>query len=167
MVLHNQDMRNYPKRVALDFKKQKVIEQPYMVPPEATHGVYLETRNKLGSNKSNLQKIVEQVKEANPYLAETSLEQYKTTLLQLLEQISPEIEKIDADTYVAISFITYLDSKYFVPNSWCYDRQTELDDYISSIESIRTQLSQIDEDVQKIKGWDFSSLENYRALTSK
>lgn len=162
--------RKYPWAERLDcFKSEKVIKQPYMVPAEATYGVYLESHKKLSTTSvSNLVNIVQQIQGANPYKEKTYSEQLRTpSMAQLLEQLPPEAAKIGDDADTLIGFATTLDTRYFSKNSSIYDKQNALTSYTEALRKTKLQLSGIGEYIQPIKQWDFSSLEKYRALKKK
>ena len=159
--------RDYPKAVDLDyFKIYKIVLQPYMIPPEATHGVYQEPRSKLsGGSTANLAAIARQMWDANPYLDKSDIERSKTPpLTQLMAQLSTETVKINGDVTLYLDNISKLESKYFMPNYSSYDKQNALVDYKNALLQIRSQLLQIDNYLQPIKNWNFNNLEKYRSL---
>lgn len=162
--------RKYPWAERLDcFKSEKVIKQPYMVPAEATYGVYLESHKKLSTTSvNNLVNIVQQIQGANPYKEKSYSEQLRTpSMTQLLEQLPPEAAKIGDDADTLIGFATALDTRYFSKNSSIYDKQNQLTYYKEGLRKTKLQLSGIGEYTQPIKQWDFSNLEKYRALKKK
>jgi hypothetical protein len=164
------DKRDYPRELNLDyFKSDKIVKQPYMIPPEATYGVYQEPRDKLsGGNTSNLSGIVRQMWDANPYLDKSETERLKTpTISQLMAQLPAEIVKINWDVTICLDNINNLENKYFKTNSSIYGNQNELADYKNSLGKIKIELSQIEEYLQPIKKWDFRNLEKYRALKAR
>lgn len=165
-----QDKRDYPKELNLDyFKYNKIVKQPYMIPPEATYGVYQEPRDKpSGGSTSNLSGIIQQMWEANPYLDKSDAERLKTpTIPQLMAQLPAEIVKINWDVTINLDAVNNLDNKYFKVNPSIYTNQNELADYKNSLMKIKTELSQIEEYLQPIKKWDFSNLEKYRVLKAR
>ena len=140
-----------------------------MIPPEATHGVYQEPRNKLsGGDTGKIAGIVRQMWDANPYLEKSEAERSKTpTIMQLIAQLPAEIGNVAGDAAVYLNTVSNFESKYFIPNTAPYDRQNELADYKNSMATIKTQLSGIDSYVQQISKWDFSRLEKYRLQKAK
>ena len=166
----NPDMKSYPQSVKLDcFKSEQVVRQPFMVPPEATYGVYLESHKKLSTaSMSNLQNTVQQIQGANPYKERTYKEQLGTpSITQLLEQIPAEATKISSDADILIAFVATLNNKYFSQNASIYDKQNQLTSYLDTIKNVKAHLSGIGEYMQPIKQWDFSNLAKYRTLKNK
>jgi hypothetical protein len=162
--------RDYPKAVDLDyFKTYKIVTQPYMIPPEATHGVYQEPRSKLSSGSAaNLAAVARQMWDANPYLDKSDTERSKTpNLTQLMAQLSIETEKVNNDVTLYLDTINNLENKYFIPNSSNYDKQNALVNYKNAVGQIKTQLSQMNNYLQQIRNWNFINLEKYRSLKTK
>ncbi len=165
------DKGNYP--VGLNpgfFKSYKVMKQPYMVPLEATFGVYQEPRISTlsGGTTSAIAAIVRQIWDANPYVEKSETERSKTpSIQQLIGQLPSESGKVNSDITIYLNAVNNFESKYFIPNASSYDKQNELVDYKNSMATIRSQLSGIDSYLQQISKWDFSRLEKYRFQKAK
>ena len=165
------DKRNYPTEVNPGFfKSYRIVNQPYMVPPEATHGVYQEPRifNPSGGNISTIAGIARQIWDANPYVEKSDAERAKTPpIQQLIIQIPGEVAKLNNDVNYNLNTVGSFESKYFTPNSASYNKQNELADYKNSMATIKSQLSGIDSYLQQLTKWDFSRLYKYRMLQVK
>ncbi len=161
------DKGDYPRSANLDyFKTYKTAVQPYLVPIEATHGVYQEPFIKpaVGS-VSNLAAITRQLWDANPYLNKSDIERSKTPpVAQLVSQLSSEADKINNDVISYLNNINNLENKYFIPNSWSYDKLNQLTEYKNSLLLIQAQLSQIDVFLKSLRNWNFANVEKFRAL---
>jgi hypothetical protein len=168
-TLNNMDVMNYPRPVKSDyFVMQKICLQPYMIPDEATHGIYTGDWINKNCNITSLVTIVRDVREANPYQERSFIEQYKTpSISTILAPLPDEIKKVTDDVNSYLVLVNSLDKTFFTPNTSIYNKRSELEKYKIDMTKITEQLNQIDNYVKKIKAWDFSNLEKYRSLKNK
>jgi hypothetical protein len=162
--------RNYPEAAKLScFKNEKVIKQPYMVPSEATHGVYIMSGPDFRKSRSNynISQLLSEITEANPYEAKGSVSDYVTTKLpDVVKRFREQLAVISKDMDSANGFATALEDKYGKKSgSWTTHEAVE--SYKKIITENKAKLSQIEASLSKISNWDFTSLEKYRSLTTK
>lgn len=155
--------RDYPKRIYLDFLKDYLlVDSPYFIPPNTTHGVYQLSWNEFRKRRSDygISQLQADLADANPYILRNRTEARKVPKFPaVVARFQSALTSIENDLIVALAFSQELETKYFKPNSESWTTQGALTNYRKQIETMRGKLLQIRSSLQKLETWDFYNLE--------
>ena len=141
--------------------------QCYNMPKTITHDIGVISAQPPSYGYRSLNEIAGQMFSANPYVEKSYIEQYKTPQLsELVKQLENQTSIVHKDINASVLFINELE-RNFLKYPWCYNTQNEVSQYKTSMENVRKHLLQVEDDLQKIKNWDFSNLEKYRQKKAK
>jgi hypothetical protein len=171
IIFTNPNIKDYPKLIILDlFTRYKVVQSPYFVPDDCTHGIYIFEIAEFRYSKTDysLTSSINQLKDENPYLQnDPDFVLNQSSINDRVKNIRTQITKINKDFDTALAFIQSIDAKYFKPNSYNSADINGFNKYKKDIEISRGQLTQIDTKIQLIEKWDFTNLQKYRDLVNK
>ncbi len=164
------DFNDYPKLLSLDcFPGEQIVQSPYYIPPEATHGLYSISGPDFRKNRSNynISQLLSDLAAANPYAGKSSVADSEAAKLpDVVKRFKEQIAVINKDMDVANSFATALEEKYG-KKSGTWTTREAVDSFKKMLTENKAKAMQIDASLNKISTWDFSRLEQYRSLKTK
>jgi hypothetical protein len=129
---------------------------------QATHILYLLKSPPVFPEQEKdyqINKIMSDISKSNPYkLTGKSAKEKIADFNKLISSLNEEVNILENDLNAATSWAQYLEKSYFIPNSWCWNTQSELFDYKQTMAEIKSELSKIKLQIAKLKTWNFSSL---------
>jgi hypothetical protein len=165
------DIKDYPKIIALDyFSKYKIVQSPYFIPDETTHGIYTYEGTEFRFIKTDytLATLINELKDENPYLeADSDSDLNPASFYDKVKNIRTQITIINKDFDNELNFVNSIDAKYFKPNNISSEKLSGLNQFKKDVENSRSQLVQIETKIQSFEKWDFSNLQKYRALLNE
>ena len=166
------DWTQYPKRISVDYIKGNIIvESPYYIPQEATHGVYILTWNEFRNSRSSygISQLASDLSTADPYSEKAVNETPDTQkFLNTVKQLSDGVVALDKDlTYAHGCICVGLEGKYSKTCSESWNVGDAISDFSKMIDKNKSTMTQIQAHCDSLIAWGFSNLEQHNASKAK
>jgi hypothetical protein len=151
--------RSYPKAVNAEyFRSYKVMLQPYMVPIEASHGVY-EYKFEVGNcYLAKASKLAEGLKGVSPYKSiNAGTYTDNASYLASIKDLENAIIKINDDAGAYVNFLILVKRTFFLKPAYADSKKDVLTQYTDKLADTRTKLAKAVTFNDTLKTWDFSA----------
>ena len=154
---------DYPKAISADYLKgNKIVQSPYFVPSEATHGVYRMSGPDYRKSRSeyNISQYLTNLTDYNPYNRKNNNEITNSKkLLNTVVNFKEQISNLKKDIGTADSFILAIERRYSKPYADSWNVQDELKKFRILVDTNISKCSLIETNLEKINKWDFINIE--------
>jgi hypothetical protein len=150
--------RRYPQQLNADyFKEYKIMFQPYMVPSEASHGIYEYKFDVKNCSMEGASKLAGDLKLSNPYnaiIAGTYTD--NTSYLASIKEAENALLEVQDDCSAYSTFLALLDRNFFLQPAYSDSKKAEMTQYYEEMAGVKAKLEAAGKILGTLKTWDFS-----------